>query len=288
MTVFSIKELERLSSVKAHTIRTWEKRYRLLTPSRESNNIRYYSLRDVLLLINIELLLQQGHKISRVAVLSPNEIELEVNKIASDDGRQKIYIRDLVSSMFTNDIEQFETELDESVQTFGVQSTIDNVIMPFLERVSLMSYGNSTVEAHFVVTAVRKKIILGIEAVTKPEHASKSILLFLPEGEHYDLVLLYLYYTLKSEGFKVYYLGTNISVQNLATALDQKTWEYLCCYVADTKRPLNNYLEMLTKSSNLGRLFLTYAESSVRTKVREHSQIKHCHYNLLPGILKTE
>ena len=41
---FSIKDLENLTGIKAHTIRIWEKRYNLLNPKRTETNIRYYDL----------------------------------------------------------------------------------------------------------------------------------------------------------------------------------------------------------------------------------------------------
>lgn len=238
--------------------------------------------------MNIDLLLEEGHKISKIALLTRHGIESETSKVVSDNGKQKSHIRNLVNAMYSNDIENFECELNESVQIFGVQSTIDNVIMPFLEKVKLTSYNNSTVEAHFVVTAVRKKIILGIEEITEAQNPGKSVLLFLLKDEHYDLVLLYLYYILKSKGFKVYYLGTNISAKNLLNALDQKSTQYLCCYIPDKKYSLAQYFEMLKESSNLGKLFLTYAENSVKDRVRQHSQIRHCRYNLLSDVLKSE
>lgn len=62
---FSIKDLENLSGIKAHTIRIWEKRYNLLTPDRTDTNIRTYSIKSLQKLLNISLLYENGYKISK-------------------------------------------------------------------------------------------------------------------------------------------------------------------------------------------------------------------------------
>ena len=57
---FSIKNLENISGIKAHTIRIWEKRYKLLSPERTNTNIRKYSLESLRKLLNINLLYKNG------------------------------------------------------------------------------------------------------------------------------------------------------------------------------------------------------------------------------------
>jgi DNA-binding transcriptional MerR regulator len=289
MRLFSIKELERISSVKAHTIRIWEKRFQLLNPVRIGNNVRCYSLADVLLLMDIDMLLRNNHKISKIALLPHEEIRFEANKIETDDGRRDRSIRNLVSFMFDNNIDDFEKELNDSVLTFGIKFTIGNIIMPFLEKVNLTSYKESTIEAHFVVTAVRKKIILGIEQIKEQKKANKSILLFLPEEEHYDLILLYQYYLMKESGFTVYYLGTNITAQNLSLASEKMAPDYLGCYIADKNRPLTRvYFELLSQSSNMKNIFVTYSESLIKSAFDEYPGVTCCRYNLLLSNLKNE
>mgnify|MGYP003631599665 FL=1 len=54
---FTIKDLENISGIKAHTIRIWEKRYNLLEPKRTETNIRYYTPEDLMKLLNIVLLI---------------------------------------------------------------------------------------------------------------------------------------------------------------------------------------------------------------------------------------
>ncbi|HAB81264.1 MAG TPA: MerR family transcriptional regulator, partial [Flavobacteriaceae bacterium] len=81
---FSIKDLENLSGIKAHTIRIWEKRYNLLSPERTQTNIRLYSLLSLQKLLNITLLYENGLKISRIAQLKNDEIPLKVREIIDE------------------------------------------------------------------------------------------------------------------------------------------------------------------------------------------------------------
>ena len=56
MDFFTIKDLENISGIKAHTIRIWEQRYEFLKPNRTDTNIRTYTNQDLKRVLNIALL----------------------------------------------------------------------------------------------------------------------------------------------------------------------------------------------------------------------------------------
>ena len=60
MNFFTIKDLENLSGIKAHTIRIWEQRYSFLKPKRSQTNIRYYESDELKTLLNIALINNYG------------------------------------------------------------------------------------------------------------------------------------------------------------------------------------------------------------------------------------
>ena len=72
---FSIKDLENLSGIKAHTIRIWEKRYSILNPDRTSTNIRTYDSSNLQKILNVAFLNEHGYKISRISKLSDEELK---------------------------------------------------------------------------------------------------------------------------------------------------------------------------------------------------------------------
>lgn len=286
MRLFTIKELERISGLKAHTIRTWEIRFNLFTPERNSNNVRLYTLDDVLLIQDVTLLLQHRNKISRLAILPKEEIRSKALLINTIFAKQHRCISQLVSCIFRNDIDQFESELDRATRSFGIAATIDNIIIPFLEKVNLTSYNDTTINTHFAITAIRRKIMLGIENtnVSKP---TKSVLLFLPKDEHYDLTLLYLHYVLKTSNIKVYYLGTNISTENLALAIREKMPDFVVMYVVDTKRSIvDDYVKVIENSNIAPAFLITYAYNVSANTASQSQNAQYCRYDLLFEILK--
>ena len=70
---YSIKDLEQLSGIKAHTIRV-EQRHKLITLKRTSTNIRFYSDDDLRVILNVSILLEHDWKIGQIAKLAPEKI----------------------------------------------------------------------------------------------------------------------------------------------------------------------------------------------------------------------
>jgi len=263
MKSFSIRNLEHLSGIKTHTIRMWEKRYHLLLPQRNTGNFRYYSFDQLKHLLDIVLLVKAGFKISRVAQLDGPGIKQALDSLVQYEQRQCKAVNMLISSMFCCDIEEFEAILDNCMLSWGTDKTIMQVIIPFLEKTELYSYSNSSSEVHFVVAAIRKKIILGIEKLNAHQNTAKTALLFLPQNEHYDLLLLYMAYLLISGGLKILYLGTDNSIENLKMVMQSKKPDYLYTYIPQkAKFKIINLLSCLEEYLPTTKLFIAGSNNS--------------------------
>src|SRR5690349_13902948 len=130
--LFSIKDLERFSGIKAHTIRIWELRYNVLSPERSVGNVRHYTISDVDRILKISLLQKSGYKISVLVHLSPEEIDNNIQTLVNEECMQIRAINHLIYFMYS-DIEKFEEVLDSCVLCWGIDTTIEKVIFPFLE-----------------------------------------------------------------------------------------------------------------------------------------------------------
>lgn len=236
MKHFSIRDLESFSGIRAHTIRVWEKRYGLFNPQRNEGNIRRYLLEDVKLLLTLTLLQKKGSKISRLALMAPDVLFSLAKTLTHDESRLELAQTQLIEFMYATDIEAFEFVLDNCLLSWGIDKTIQKVMVPFMEKVQLFSYNDSSSEVHFIVTALRKKLILGIEKTNPLATDQKLGLLFLPQGEHFDLVLLYITYALKQKGLRVLYMGTNISEQNAKAMFLSKKPDYLFTYIPQKQK----------------------------------------------------
>ena len=221
MANYSIKDLERLSGIKAHTIRIWEKRYGLLKPSRTDTNIRHYSDDDLKRILNVSILNRHGIKISHIASMDESELTEKIVIISRDVSDYESLIENLVVSMVDMDNEKFEKLLSRSIMQIGFEDTILKIVYPFLEKIGILwqTGAINPAQEHFITHLIRQKIIVGIDSVIPANHPSpKHFLLFLPEGELHELGLLFYSYLLQKRGHKVTYLGQWVPMADMASA----------------------------------------------------------------------
>ena len=229
MSEFTIKDLENLSGIKAHTIRIWEQRYSFLKPKRTGTNIRYYNAAELKSILNIALLNKYGYRISHIDRMSPEEVRQKVNTLESTEAQQERIINELVQYMVDLDAEKFEETLNEYINEAGIDKTIRQIIFPFLHKVGVLWVTNYVTPAqeHIVINIIRQKLIVGIEKVEPLQVINKKVVLFLPEGEHHELGLLYVHYLLKAQGVQVIYLGANVPVKDMEFLVSLKKPDYL-------------------------------------------------------------
>jgi len=219
MSNYSIRDLERLTGIKAHTIRIWEKRYGLIEPERTSTNIRAYCDAELKKLLNVSILNKNGYKISKIANLSSEEIVKNINKLSESATDTESFIENLAISMIDLDEQKFEKILTRSIIQLGFEDTIVKVIMPFFVRIGIMWQTGSInpAQEHFVSNLVRQKMLVAIDSqITGESASSKTFVLFLPEGELHELSLLFANYMLSKRGHRVIYLGQSVPLQDLS------------------------------------------------------------------------
>jgi DNA-binding transcriptional MerR regulator len=207
MNVFTIKDLENLSGIKAHTIRIWEQRYSFLKPCRTETNIRYYCSEELKRVLHISLLNKYGYKISQINKMSEQELQNRIFSLSDAEARQEKLVNELIAHMIDLDIVSFERILDGYVLGHGIDRTISQIVFPFLHRIGLLWLTNHVhpAQEHLVSNIIRQKLIVGIEKTVPFRQATRTVLLFLPEGEHHELGLLYVHYLLRVHGARVLY-----------------------------------------------------------------------------------
>lgn len=215
---YSIKDIERLSGIKAHTVRIWEQRYDILKPARTDTNIRTYDDEDLKRILNISLLNNNGYKISSIAKLSDMELVDEVNKVLSSSSKESLQVDTLVLCLLNMDEARFESTVNNSILQFGFESTVENVLFPFLRQLGNMWQVGivSPAQEHYISNMIRQKLIVGLDRVVPPKNPNqKTILLFLPDQELHELGLIYAHYLAKHRGHKCLYLGQSLPVSEL-------------------------------------------------------------------------
>lgn len=250
---FSIKELEALSGIKAHTIRIWEQRYNFLKPSRTQTNIRTYNNEELKTLLTVALLNKYGHKISRIDEMQPHQRLHAVLNLSEPAAYHEHSINELVSFMVDLKSYEFEQALDHHIREKGMEYAITNVIFHFLQKTGILWQTNKILPAqeHIVSNIIRQKIVSAIDALTFVHKPSPLFILFLPEDEHHELGLLYVHYLLKKNNVPVLYLGANVPLKDIYYLLSQKKPEYLYMHLTGMPRKLNfqKFIDLLAKAS---------------------------------------
>lgn len=258
MMRYSIADLERLSGIKAHTIRIWEQRYNVLTPNRTAGNTRYYDDDQLRRLLNISSLSDSGIKISELVALSETEFNILLEKqqeqlINKEDSGVEFFISQMISAGLDYNEAAFDKHFSATLLRFGIKNAYVGVIHPMLVRIGLM-WGKAelcTAQEHFVSNLIRQKILAATDGLPFPEANKQCWLLFLPQEEDHETGLLFANYLIRLSGQKTIYLGNRVPLQSLRnTALSIKFDHLLFLFVSN--RPVKE-AELYLKE--LGKIF---------------------------------
>jgi DNA-binding transcriptional MerR regulator len=238
MSSYTIKDLEKISGIKAHTIRIWEQRYNFLQPQRTETNIRSYSAEELKVILNVSLLNKYGFKISHIDKMSSEQMEEKIMALNQLDAQKERVVNALIKEMVGLNMVAFERQLDLYIGQKGIEKTINEIIFPYLERVGILWVTNhiNPAQEHLATNIVRQKIILGIEKLTPLLNYTKRVVLFMPEGEYHELGLLYVHFLLKQKGIYVDYLGANVPMVDLKYLTEVRKIDYLYCHITSPAR----------------------------------------------------
>ena len=238
MSSYTIKDLEKISGIKAHTIRIWEQRYNFLQPQRTETNIRSYSADELKVILNVSLLNKYGFKISHIDRMSAEQMEEKIMGLNQLDAQKERVVNALIKEMVGLNMVAFERQLDLYIGQKGIEKTIIEIIFPYLERVGILWVTNhiNPAQEHLATNIVRQKIILGIERLTPLMNYGKRVVLFMPEGEYHELGILYVHFLLKQKGIYVDYLGANVPMVDLKYLTEVRKIDYLYCHITSPAR----------------------------------------------------
>lgn len=221
---FSIKNLEHLSGIKAHTIRIWEKRYNLFEPERTDTNIRLYNLENLQKLLNVTLLYNNGYKISKIASFSSQEITENVHKLTINKNADDWSIGLFKLAMINFDQRLFTKTFNDLLEQFSFSEVFKNVFVPLMNELGVLWQTNSISPSHehFITSLVKQKIHAMCEDLQQKStrRTDRRFVLFLPDNEIHELGLLYLQYEVLNNGFQCVFLGQSVPIESLNNLVD--------------------------------------------------------------------
>lgn len=245
--VFSIRDLENLSGIKAHTIRIWEKRYALLSPERTSTNIRTYNLVSLQKLLNITLLYNNGYKISKIAKIPEENIPLMVREIVSKNSVKNHAISAFKLAMINFDQTLFISTYNSIMVDRSFREVFKDVFIPFLNEIGLLWQTNSISPSHehFVTSLIKQKLVSNTENLQHLSFKKDKIFVpFLPENEIHEIGLLYLNYEIILRGYKSIYLGQTVPLDTLKDVMQYFDKLHFISYftVAPSQDKIDKYI----------------------------------------------
>lgn len=258
MNAFTIRDLENLSGIKAHTIRIWEKRYNFLRPKRSGTNIRYYTSDELKTLLNYALLNKNGYKVSSIAHMTPEMISETVLSLNSFEARHERLINSMLHAMVELDAESFEKTVNEYISENGIGDSVRYLLFPFLQRVGILWLTDHirVAQEHLVSNIIRQKLIRGIEDIEVNHANATTVVLFLPDGEYHELGLLYVHYLLKTKGINTIYLGADVPVKELEYVCKLKSPRYLYTHLTSLPARFNFEKYLSVVASHIGSSLL--------------------------------
>ncbi|WP_090299493.1 MerR family transcriptional regulator [Flagellimonas zhangzhouensis] len=280
-TSFSIRDMENLSGIKAHTIRIWEKRYNLFSPERTDTNIRTYNLTSLQKLLNVTLLYHNGYKISKIAKLEEGKIPALVKDIVAQKSEKSHILNSLKLAMINFDQSLFLKTYNGLLADKNFTEIFNQVFIPLLNELGLLWQTNtiSPAHEHFISNLIKQKIYIHTEQLQmeEPTNSDKVFVLFLPENEIHELGLLYVNYQLAAMGYKTIYLGQTMPIDSLEDLIKYYNNIRFVSYftVSPNKNDLDEYFtrfkDLLDKSPNSKLYALGYQIQDIGDqKLPEH------------------
>lgn len=291
---YSIKDLEQLSGIKAHTLRIWEQRYGILEPKRTNTNIRYYDDEDLKLILNVSYLNRNGLKISKIASLSASEIHSRVKSVSDTSPEFPNQIDALTIAMINLEEDRFDKIISTNTLQYGFEQTMLNIVYPFLGRIGILWQTGSIHPAHehFISNLIRQKMIVAIDGQVNRTSATpaKKYALFLPDGELHEMSLLFSAYIIKSRGHKVIYLGQSLPLEDLDLICDKYNPDYLLSVITTT--PANEHVvtfarDLRRRYPNTGLLLAGFQAISRRTEMPRDVTVLESLHDLIGFVEKS-
>ncbi|MFY0599573.1 MAG: MerR family transcriptional regulator [Cyclobacteriaceae bacterium] len=262
MSRFSIKDLEQLSGIKAHTIRIWEQRYQIIKPHRTETNIRFYDDEALKLILNVSLLNAHGFKISKIAKMNDGEMQREVMSITEENSNFDDQIHALTIAMIDLNEVRFEKVLSSNVLKIGFEDTMLKIIYPFLSKIGILWQTGAVnpAQEHFISNLIRQKLIVAIDGQYEPPAASaKKFLLYLPEGELHEISLLFSDLIIRSRKNKSIYLGQSLPVNDVKSVYEYYNPDYVLTVLTSIpgSSEIQNYVDSLSSIFSKSTLLIS-------------------------------
>jgi DNA-binding transcriptional MerR regulator len=271
LNVFSIKDLENFSGIKAHTIRIWEKRYKVLEPDRTDSNIRTYSESELKKILNVAYLNRNGLKISKIARLDDDELTQKVMTVSSknDDPDQNFQPGKILMAALT-----------PFIKLLGIEEAYSKYLFPLLEksRILWQTGSLSRAQEQFVRNTIKQLIIIEDNLLKQVQGKSKPVFAMINTSDNLtDNNFLFYKYVLRKRGYDVIFTGGILPASEVIEIFKIKSFEYLVINSSafDFAEKKIGYFSSIGKSLMIKKIILTDSPEELMGKSYDKLVLTH-------------
>ena len=276
LSKYSIKDLENFTGIKAHTIRIWEKRYKVLDPDRTESNIRTYSENELKKILNVAFLNRSGLKISKIAGLNEEDLSQKVISVSGDkeETDHDFQPGKIIMSAIRFNEDKFLDALKPFIKSHGFELSFINHLYPLLLKAKILWQTSCLTRAQeqFVRNTIRQ-VIIREHALLEPivVKNAPTIAMINPSDNYFENNFLFYRYVLKKRGFDVIYTGGILPSSEVTEIHKLKPFEYLLVNASafDFAEKKIGYFSSIGKSLMIKRIILTDSPKKISKKSYE-------------------
>jgi len=213
--LFPIGTVSSVTGVNSVTLRAWERRYGLITPTRTESGHRLYSESDIERIKLILELLDEGIAISRVK--EALRIAKEETKSTAKASHWDRYLEQLLDGVYRFDENTLDAVYNEAMSLYPVDMVTKQLLLPLLEKLGQrwMHSATGVAEEHFFSSFMRNKLGARFHHRNQQNRGPQLIAACLP-GEHHEFGLLLFSLTAHARGYRLILLGSDMPLAQLA------------------------------------------------------------------------
>ena len=220
---YPIGVVTRRTGLSPDVLRVWERRYRVVSPTRNTGGHRLYSADDIERLRLLQRLVERGHRIATIANLDIDALANLTSEIdVAHATRSRQVVEGLLEAVTNMDAARLETGLRRAAISVGAESWVDSIVAPLMEDVGNGWHANTLTTAHeHLASATTRDVLSWILKSFGVDAGAPAILVATPAGELHELGGLMAAVVAAGAGWRVHYLGPNVPAADLVTAARQ-------------------------------------------------------------------
>ncbi len=221
MPMYRIHRFSKLTGLSPHVIRAWERRYGLVTPIRGDNRYRLYTDDDVVLFRYLKSQVDQGITIGELSEQGHEHLREQAQRVFVETYREpppsERLVIELAQALEENDRAGFERKLNGALAVIPFEEAVHRFLLPLQEQVGQLWHDGrlGVGQEHYASNQIKQKIFSAMNQFQTSDEGP-VVVVACPTNEWHEVAAMTAAYVCRARGCRVYYLGANLPIPELA------------------------------------------------------------------------